>query len=113
MADNIKKVEPAELVLKCYGTRLSSGQYFAVCLDFNLAVEADSIKEVKRKMVDAIESYVETVIDTKDKESIPALLKRPAPLQYWLKFYLVRIIKGLHNRFSFEEAIPFHLSHSC
>lgn len=44
----------------------------------------------KEKMGKVINSYIETVLDTKDKESVPALLTRKAPLKYRVIYYLIK-----------------------
>jgi hypothetical protein len=47
----------------------------------DLAVEADFLDGLRSKMNETIESY----LDTEDKESIPRLLYRRAPLRDWLR----------------------------
>ena len=67
-----------------------------MCLELNLAVEADSFDELKRKLHEMISSYFACVLDTNDKESIPDLLLRKAPLIDWINYYLIRfhLMKG-------------------
>ena len=105
-------LKPAQLVLRCYGYRTKEGTWVGVCLDLNLATEADSLDGLRRKMNETIDSYLETVLDTEDKESIPRLLYRRAPLRDWLKYYLIRI-KHLPSQITFNEYVPFHLAHTC
>ena len=107
-----------QLILRCYGFQLGDRPWVGVCLNLDLAVEADSREELKKKMRDVIESYIETVLQTDDHESIPALLSRRAPLKDWSIYYLIRFVNCLHDfrekfAFPFNEAIPFHLAHSC
>jgi len=108
-------IRPDKLILRCYGRRLKKGSYYGVCIDLNLAVEAESQEKLKKKMCDVINSYLETVLDTDDKNSIPQLLYRRAPIQDWLRYYYIRIlvfIKQFPNNFTFQEYIPFHLAHN-
>lgn len=110
------ELEPSKLVLKCYGHPTREGRYFGVCLNLNVAVEAVSIEELQSKMSEAIISYIETVLDTVDKASVPELLCRRAPLRDWLIYYFIKAaghIKKFPGNFTFKEFIPFHLVHSC
>ena len=100
-------------LLRGYAHRLSGERWYGVCLELNLAVEADSFDELKRKIHEMISSYVACVLDTNDKNSIPDLLLRKAPLIDWIKYYLIRLyisIKKIPNIIAFKELIPFHLS---
>ena len=109
-------VKSGDLILRCYGHKTEKGNWFGICLDFNLAVEAESPEFLQEKMSEAIVSYIETVLDTDDKKSIPELLSRHAPVHDWLIYYLVKLIvlvRQLPNRFIFKEVVPFHLAHSC
>ena len=109
-------LRPNNLILRCYGHRTNKGNWVGVCLELNVAVEADSPDLLKKKMGEAIQSYIEVLLDTKDSASIPPLLYRPAPPMDWAKYYLIRFalfIKGLPRLFVFKESIPFHLAHNC
>ena len=108
-------VKPGNFILKCYGHKTEKGNWFGLCLDFNLAVEAESPELLKKKMNEVIISYIDTVLYTGDKESIPQLFSRRAPLLDWLKYYyisLVLFIRRFPGDFIFKEIVPFHLAHS-
>ena len=112
----MSNIRPGNLVLRCYGYKSKKGNWFGLCLDFNLAVEAGSPELLKRKMDEAIESYIETVLDTNDKKSIPQLISRRAPIYDWVIYYLIKLekfIRQFPNNFVFKAFIPFHLAHSC
>lgn len=101
------RIGPKKLIIRCYGER-REGKWIGVCLNFNLATEADTPEKLIRKMNGIIKSYLETVLATKDKDSIPALLSRKAPLKDWCKYYFIRICilaKDFHKFFIFKEAI--------
>jgi len=109
-------MSPKKLVLRCYGRQIDSHKWYGVCLELNLAVEARSINEMREKMKEVILSYLESVLDTKDVNSIPWLLSRRAPISDWLFYYYVAFmyhITHLSEKILFKEFIPFHLAHSC
>lgn len=101
--------------VRCYGQR-KNDKWFGVCLELNIAAEADSLPELKEKINSMISSYVEAVCDTDDKASIPGLLKRRAPLVDWFRYCSIwtrlRIAK-LPDRITFHETMPFKLAHEC
>lgn len=112
----MRNLKPSDFVLKCYGYKSSDGPYVGVCLNLNIAVQADSVEELKTKMGDAISSYLDVVLDTDDLESIPDLINRKAPLADWAFYYLIRLLlsfKNLRDKFVFKKYIPFHLAHNC
>lgn len=109
-------ISPDRLVLRCYGHKIKGGKWFGLCLNFNIAIEADTRKQLKLKMNQALISYIETVLDTDDSASIPELLTRRAPLKDWLLYYKIKLIVFISNfpdNFTFKEALPFHLAHGC
>ena len=113
MATNL---HPDRLILRCYGYRAKDGNWYGVCLDLNIAVQASTTAELRAKMNEAIESYLDSVLDTDDRASIPALLSRKAPWPDWLRYYwfrLLDLIRRFPDNFTFQEYIPFHLSHAC
>lgn len=111
-----RQISPDKLVLRCYAHQSNEGSWYGVCLELNLATEAHSPEDLRRKMGEMISSYIETVLDTEDKASIPALLTRRAPFLDWVKYYVIKSLVYLRRfpgNFVFEESIPFHLAHSC
>lgn len=109
-------IRPGRFVLRCYGQRTEKGNLVGVCLDLDIAVEAQSIDELKKKMNQAVTSYLDSVLDTDDRESIPILLTRRAPLKDWVIYYYIKLrdyIRRFPGNFTFNEMIPFHLAHGC
>jgi len=109
-------IKPGEFILRCYGHKTEKGNWFGLCLDFNLAVEAESPQILQQKMGEAIVSYIETIFDTDDKKSIPQLFSRRAPIHDWLIYYLIKLIvfvRQFPDKIIFKEIVPFHLAHSC
>jgi hypothetical protein len=112
----MSNIRPIKLVLRCYGYKSKKGNWFGVCLDFNLALEAESRELLEQKIHEAIESYIDIVLDTDDKKSIPQLISRRAPAYDWVIYYLIKIenfIRQFPDNFIFKEFIPFHLAHNC
>lgn len=106
-------VKPDNLILRCYGYQRKDNCCFGLCLDFNLAIEAESPEQLKQKMKEVVLSYIETVLDTNDEESIPQLLSRRAPMHDWLIYYLIKALVSVRQfprKFVFKEFIPFHLA---
>jgi hypothetical protein len=112
----MSSLSPNALVLRCYGHPTKEGRWYGVCLEFNLAAEAESPEGLKYKLKGIIESYINTVIDTKDTDSIPLLLSRRAPVRDYLTYYGIKFLHTLSKfpgNFIFKESVPFHLSKSC
>jgi len=108
-------IRPKNLILRCYGYS-SKNAYIGVCIDLNIAIQGDSQQEVRRKMNDAIKSYILSVLDTDDQSSIPDLILRKAPLQDWIIYYWIKIkvaIRQIPKNSIFKEYLPFHLAHNC
>ena len=76
-------------IFRCYGYRSRDGLWQAVCIDLNLAAQGANVEEVKKKLKQMIESYLESVFDTNDEDSISALLFRKAPIFDRIHFYLL------------------------
>ena len=109
-------ISPNRLILRCYGYKTKNGKWFGLCLNFNVGVEAENREQLKRKMHEVLESYIETVLDTDDRASIPELLSRRSPIKDWLIYYGIRallFIKNFPDNFTFKEIVPFHLANNC
>lgn len=109
-------LSPSALVLRCYGHPTKEGRWYGVCLEFNLAAEAESPEVLKHKLKDIIVSYLDSVLDTEDRGSVPELLSRRAPMRDWITYYIIKLLIGIKQfprNIIFKESIPFHLSKSC
>lgn len=107
---------PRELLLRCYAYKRGDNPYVGVCVDLNIAVQADTVAELREKMGASISSYIDTVLDTEDRASIAPLLERRAPLMDWMIYYLIKFIikiRQFPTNFTFKEYIPFHLANHC
>lgn len=100
-----------DLVLRCYGRKTDEDKWYGICVDLNLATEAPSRQELVRKMREVVYSYLNTVLDTEDVDSIPDLLTRRAPLSDWLTYYAIAsliYVKQFPTLFKFKQALPLH-----
>jgi hypothetical protein len=102
-----------DLILKCYAERQGQ-QWIAVCLDFDLAAQADTLEESKEKLHAMIGEYVHDALAGEDQAYAGQLLYRRAPRHLYLKWHLFRCLSnmrrvadGLRNRFAlFTETMP-------
>ena len=78
--------------LRCYA-RPEGDHFVGQCLELDLAVQAESIPEVRRKMEACLQSYLESL----DAANVHDLFPRPAPLQVWCDYYRVCLLLVLHR----------------
>jgi predicted RNase H-like HicB family nuclease len=90
-------MRPNDLLLHVYG-ECQDGQWTLMCLDFTLAVQGDSLAEAEQLLKEQIEMYVREATIGQDAEHAEVLLKRKAPLKYWLKYYLFRTKETITHR---------------
>lgn len=100
-------MKASDLLIRCYAEEEKTGLWVAVCLDFNLAAQADSYPEVKQKLESMISSYVTEAL-TIDIEYADQLLSRKAPLSTWLKYYYIKTSHFIHDNkhFAFYGILP-------
>ena len=84
--------ELATRTLHCYAEG-RDGEWEAICLDLDIAVQGGSFEEVFASLQEAIALYLETVADLQPEERRP-LLHRHAPFFVRLKF-LTHAVRGL------------------
>lgn len=90
-------MKPQQLLLRCYVEREKSGDWFAICLDLNLAAQAGSMEEAKDKLHSQISSYVREAM-TVDAQYADQLLPRRAPLSFFVRYYWLRFRCSLRSR---------------
>jgi len=73
--------------VRCYA-RTEANQWVAICIDLGLAVQGDSWEEVKVKLESQVRDYVHEAL-TMDRAHAADLLRRKAPLQQRLEYYLI------------------------
>lgn len=61
--------------------------YCALCLELDIATEADTIEEAKLNLKEAVEGYIESVVrDGEEEEFIPRPVPEEVIEEYILKF---------------------------
>ena len=94
-------MKPGNLLVRCYAEK-KDGYWFGICLDFDIAVQGDSVKEVQKKLNSMVGEYVYDALAGDDQQYKRALLSRRAPKRYWLKYYTV---KALHSFDKFHNGM--------
>jgi len=76
----------ATRTLHCYAEG-RDGEWEAICLDLDIAVQGDSFEDVFASLRDAVALYLESVAELPETER-QRLLHRPAPTTVRMKFLL-------------------------
>ncbi len=94
-----------QLILKCYAKQ-EEGSWVAVCLDFSLAVQSNSLSDAKKKLEDQIHFYVSEALE--DNVYGLQLLNRRAPIYSWLEYYYIKLLSILTHKPNrvFNEKMP-------
>ena len=99
----------ANLVLRCYA-RYDEGQWVAICLDFDLAAQAETVEGAQAKLESMIKEYLFDALVGEDQAYAEQFLSRKAPLFEWLRyyFYLFRhyLIPTHQDYYLFHEPLP-------
>lgn len=102
-------MQPVELFVRCLAER-HDGVWQAFCLDFDLAVQGDSLKDVKQKLHAQIAEYVYDALAGEDQRYARHLLRRTAPWHMYLKWHFYHMLGKLRlakRRFTtFDEISP-------
>jgi predicted RNase H-like HicB family nuclease len=72
-------------------------RWWAICLDFDIAVQGESFPEVRDSLHEAIDAYLDRASDLPEDE--PAqLLQRRAPWHLRAKFHLLPLLETLRGQ---------------
>jgi len=104
----IKKLHPLNLVMRCIVLK-RRGCWVAICVDLDLAVQADTHAQAKKLLSEQMRSYVEDSL-TVDAEHAPHLLTRKAPLAYIAMYYGIKWLNRAKGWLSYETALPLAVS---
>ena len=81
-------------ILHFYG-ELRDKQWTVMCLNFTLAVQAETLPEAKIKIEEQVDLYLKEALDGQDCEYAYELLNRSAPFKYWAKYYWHRSLNAV------------------
>ena len=90
-----------ELVVHCMAEG-TQGQWEAICLNFDIAVQGDTFEEVYHSLDEAVRSYLETV-HTYPEDDKRRLLSRSVPLWLRLKFAAAYCMSAMFRSASKER----------
>lgn len=106
-------MRPEDLFLRCYAYQRRDGSWYAVCIDLNLDAEAPSLNAVRASLEHAITGYLQTVLETGDKESLLHLIRRPAPTKDFVRYHTIKTFKRaarfIRSCVTFQEPVPMQL----
>ena len=88
-------MRPRDLFVRCLAER-RDGVWLAFCLDFDLAVQGDSLKDVQQKLHHQIGEYLYDALAGQDRAHAEMLLNRRAPSSLYVKWHLYRLLGQLH-----------------
>lgn len=86
-------------VIRCYMVKEDS-QWIGVCIDFCLAVQADSIDEVKEKLIEQIKDHASDIFhawSSGNMEQARYLSERKAPVSQQIKYFIIKSLYHLHQ----------------
>lgn len=108
---NLVDPKTGSISLRCFAQQ-HEGYAIAACLDLCLAAQAEDMEEARAKLHEQIVDYLADAQAERNFES------RPAPLEYWAKYYSISAknklaelgisLDGISARFS--DVVPLNLS---
>ena len=84
------------------------GDWEAICVDLDIAVQGKSFGEVQQSLNEAVRSYVE-LVSLEDDSAKESLLNRRAPWHVTAKLWIGLVISGLMDGRRGEEQASFPL----
>jgi len=91
---SLKATKTVPLFLRVYG-ELTADVWSLICLEFNVAAQAETLIEARCKLRLIVTSYLLDALaeNGPDRTHASTLLRRKAPYTFWVKYY-VYSIKG-------------------
>lgn len=88
-------MKPVDLMVRCMAWP-ENGQWVAVCVDFALAAQADTVEEARQSLSEQITQYVREAF-TVDKQHAEALLRRKGPFYDRLRYRAFKLLSSCVN----------------
>lgn len=101
-------VKPYQLVVRCLAEKVG-GQWQAFSLEFGLAVQGETLPEVKHKLELMLRSYVFDALLGEDRAHALELLNRRATWGIYAKYYRYCALSFVHHmtdRLLYREPMP-------
>lgn len=95
-------MSPHQLVLRCLLIRDGSA-WVALCLDFDLAAQSETIEGAKRALDAQIDDYMQAIVAA-DRELALQLLSRRAPLRYRLQWRWLSLLGHVRSLTTLAQA---------
>jgi hypothetical protein len=89
-------MKPTDLKLRCYAEQEENNTWFAICIDLNLAAQADTFEEVRAELHKMVRDYVMEAL-TVDAQHIEDLIPRHAPWPFLLRYYWLSLLERFHK----------------
>lgn len=89
-------MKTSDLLIRCIALR-ENGQWVAICLPFDLAAQGATVDEVKVKMREQINNYLQDALVGQDRKHAADLLNRRAPLKYWALYWVASAVGRLRK----------------
>lgn len=83
-----------DLVIRGYAKQ-EDGVWVAVCLDYDLASQGDSVQDSMEKLMLQIHEYVFDALVGDDKGQVKYLLRRRAPVSQWVTYYRYKALSKM------------------
>lgn len=102
-----------DLIIRCYAER-KGDIWVAVCADFPLAAQSDTVESAVEKLRAQILDYITEIYS--ENQYTASMLSRKAPLAHKAKYYLYAALSALHLikeslARSFESPLPMKPCH--
>lgn len=98
------QLNPEKLVLRCMALQ-RKGYWLAMCIDLDLAVQADTAQKARELLKQQMATYVADAL-TIDSEHAGELLRRKAPLFYRAMYYCFKFLNAHKRKLTYEAAMP-------
>lgn len=105
-------MKPKEILLRCYAER-KKDYWQAFCIDLCLAVQGESLDEVRKKLHEQVRDYLLDIFEGEDQPYAEQLLNRKAPLSQIAKYHYINIrchINRIKDCFAFMDSLPLKLA---
>ena len=98
-------MSPIDLTVRCMASR-EDKLWVAVCLDFSLAAQGQTLDQARIRLHEQIRSYVREAFSV-DAQHAEVLLTRRAPLSDRLRYHWVKLLSKLKlQALVYREALP-------